>query len=60
MAWNLLSLVFLFLAIRSSSSNKYSREANQPITDDPGPCLDDGKPKLYRWDPIEVFMIFFT
>lgn len=56
------SLLLLLVLFGGSIGNKYSKEANVKGScsgshchkSDEGPCEDDGKEKLYRWDPIKV------
>lgn len=54
-------LLLLFLGNGVSFGNKYSKEANvkdscsgSHCKSDDGPCLDDGKERLTRWDPVKV------
>lgn len=57
-----LCLVFLITCVQNGFSNKYSESPTRKQTcqsghcsvEDEGPCMDDGKPKLYRWDPVKV------
>ena len=65
MRYTLAGLVLIFIFCQRGLTNDFSASRDEGLehscnspghcsTEDEGPCKDDGKQKLYRWDPVKV------